>query len=161
MLGSAFGHPCPSEVEFENHTIGFKYKSQVVRHTGEKRFKTVQMDIFEFMARMLYFLPEKHEKSVRYYGYYVRRSKELRAELKRSKASWSYAIEYCFNKNPKKCPECRIEMDEHVIKSFQKFWILRDLRENYFIKDGYFYPESYLTKRDIAKWSNTSPARGP
>jgi hypothetical protein len=107
------------------------------------------MDIFEFMAKMLYFLPDKHEQSVRYYGYYVRRSKELSAELKRSRASWSDAIEYCYNKNPKKCPECRLEMEEHVVKSFQKFWFLRDLRDNYFIMDGYFYPYSYLTNGDF------------
>ena len=101
----------------------FKYKSQVVRRSGEKRFKTIKMDIFEFMSKMIYFLPEKNEKSIRYYGLYVRPSRELRSKLTKKRADWSYAIEYCFNKNPKICPRCKTEMDENIVKSFQKYWI--------------------------------------
>jgi len=42
-------------------------------------------------------------------------------------------------------PECKIDMDEHVVKLLgaslgQKYWILKDLKNNYYIKDGYFYP---------------------
>jgi len=42
-------------------------------------------------------------------------------------------------------------MDEHVVKSFQKYWILKDLRENYTIKDGYFYLAPFLSRISIAK----------
>ena len=75
------------------------------------------------MAKMLYFLPEKYEKAVRYYGLYVRPSRILKATIKREKASWSDAIKYCFAKDPKKCPECKTEMTELVVRSFQKYWI--------------------------------------
>ena len=29
------------------------------------------MDIYEFMARMLFYLPDKHRKAIRYYGIYA------------------------------------------------------------------------------------------
>jgi hypothetical protein len=80
-------------------------------------------------------------------------SRELRDKLKKSRADWSYAIEYCYNKNPKKCPKCKLEMDEHVIKSFQKYLILKDLKDNYILKNGYFYPDSTLTADDLSNWS--------
>jgi hypothetical protein len=35
---------------------------------NEKRYSTTTMDIFEFMAKMLYFLPLKHTKMIRYFG---------------------------------------------------------------------------------------------
>ena len=34
------------------------------RNTGEKSFKIITMDIYEFMAKMLFFLPEPNTKMI-------------------------------------------------------------------------------------------------
>jgi hypothetical protein len=161
-LASGFFHNSKiKEVDFKKNEISFTFKSQVERRTGEKKFKTIKMSVFEFMAKMLYFLPDKNEKQVRYYGLYVRPSKNLKEILKKNKASWATAIEYCFNKNPKLCPRCKTEMEEHTVKSFQKYWILKDLKDNYTLKDGYFYPESFIISQDFKRLNEPNPTRGP
>ena len=119
------------------------------------------MNIFEFMAKMLYFLPDKNEKSIRYYGLYYCPAKKIKNILKESRASWAFAIEYCFNKNPKKCPECRIDMEEHTVKSFQKYLILKDLRDNYILIDGYFYPYFSFNSKCFLNTGKSITIRGP
>ena len=60
--------------------------------------KNITMDVFEFIAKMLHFLPDYHEKSIRYYGIYVRPAKKNNAI--QLKCSWSSAIERAFDIKP-------------------------------------------------------------
>lgn len=62
------------------------------------------MDIYSFIARMLYFLPDKHRKMIRYYGLYAHGIEEkLRSiDIK----TWAKGIEHSFQVNPEVCPDC-------------------------------------------------------
>lgn len=41
------------------------------RVTRKKYYATKTLNIFSFIARMLFFLPDKHRKMLRYYGIYA------------------------------------------------------------------------------------------
>ena len=60
-----------TEVDNNEKTITFRYKKFMHRHIGKKYYAAKTMDIYEFMARMLFFLPEKNKKMIRYYGIYA------------------------------------------------------------------------------------------
>jgi hypothetical protein len=46
-------------VDHAKKTVTFRYKSWLDVRTKEKSYKTVTIDIYKFMAKMLYFLPKK------------------------------------------------------------------------------------------------------
>ncbi len=79
------------------------------------------MDIYEpfdcaqdkFMAKMLYFLPKKHQKMIRYYGIYAHGAGEKLKKIQN--ATWKTAIEHSFDANPEKCPDCGAEMKPSVV----------------------------------------------
>jgi hypothetical protein len=54
------------------------------------------MGIFAFMVKMLYYLPEKHRKMLRYYGIYAKNVQKKLDQLE--KKTWAKAIEHSFNK---------------------------------------------------------------
>ncbi|HSV97133.1 MAG TPA: transposase [Spirochaetota bacterium] len=71
-LASGYFHK--SQITAVNHakkTVMFRYKSWLDVRAKEKSYKTVTMDVYEFMAKMLHFLPKKHQKMIRYYGIYA------------------------------------------------------------------------------------------
>ncbi len=90
-----------TSVDYEKRHITFIHKSRVDRR-GRKSFATVTMDVFEFMARMLYYLPDRHEKTVRYYGIYAQ-SKRRGLQISPG-STWSLAIRTCFQKDPSCVP---------------------------------------------------------
>ncbi|MCU0843708.1 MAG: hypothetical protein MUC76_02145 [Spirochaetes bacterium] len=49
-------------------TVTFRYKSWCDVRTKGKSYKTATRDIYEFMAKMLYFLSKKHQKIIRYFA---------------------------------------------------------------------------------------------
>jgi hypothetical protein len=51
--------------------LTFRYKSWVDRNTKEKTYSEMTLDIYEFMALMLFYLPDKHRKAIRYSGIYA------------------------------------------------------------------------------------------
>ncbi|HRP68902.1 MAG TPA: transposase [Turneriella sp.] len=53
-------------VDNDTNTLTFRFKSHVDAQSREKTFSSLTMPIQEFMARMLFFLPNRHEKSIRY-----------------------------------------------------------------------------------------------
>jgi hypothetical protein len=72
-----------TEVNFAKKTVTFRYKKCPLlaihgiaalvhpsgyRKTKEKIFAAKTMDVFSFMARMLFYLPDKNRKLIRYYG---------------------------------------------------------------------------------------------
>jgi len=69
-------------VDHVKKTVTFKYKSWVDRGTREKSFKTRTMDLYSFMGRMLFFLPEKNRKMIRYYGIYAHKLDEKIKKIK-------------------------------------------------------------------------------
>ena len=131
-----------TEVDHNKKTITFKYKSWVDRVSHEKSFKTTTMDIYEFMARMLYFLPPKHKKMIRYYGLYAHGIKDKLAEIDRR--TWAKAIEHSFLKNPEICPECSALMRKDTVYSFFADKEMQRLLRTHEIKTGYFVPRGFF-----------------
>jgi len=125
-------------VDHLEKTVTFRYKSWVDRVSREKSFKTITMDIYEFMARMIYFLPVKHKKMIRYYGLYAHGIKDKLAEIDRR--TWARAIEHSFLKNPEICPRCSTAMRKETVFSFFADKEIRKLLETHEIEEGYFLP---------------------
>ena len=123
-------------VDHEKKTITFKYKSWVDRSTREKIFKTRTMDIYSFMARMLYFLPDKHRKMIRYYGIYAHGIEEKLRLI--DKKTWAKGIEHSFQKNPEVCPDCLTFMVKDTVYSFLADIEIKKLVKTHGIKNGYF-----------------------
>jgi hypothetical protein len=78
------------KVDHKKRKVTFNYRNWVDRCTRKKMYKTITMDIYEFMAKMLYYLPDHHSKNIRYYGIYVQSKREKLAIIE--KATWSKAI---------------------------------------------------------------------
>ncbi|TAL38084.1 MAG: IS91 family transposase [Spirochaetes bacterium] len=89
-------------VDHFRKTVTFRYKSWLDTRTSEKRYTTTTMNIYEFMAKMLYFLPKKHTKMIRYYGIYAHSAGEKLAKIQN--AAWKAAIEHSFETIPNKAP---------------------------------------------------------
>ncbi len=133
-------------VDHFRKTVTFRYKSWLDTRTSEKRYTITTMSIFEpfdgaqgkFMAKMLYFLPEKHTKMIRYYGIYAHGAGEKLAKIKN--AAWKAAVEHSFETNPEQCPDCGARMFPTVVFSnlAEKAWY-RIWRECSLYK-GYFRP---------------------
>ena len=103
------------------------------------RLNAVQtLPIYEFMARMLYYLPERHCKTVRYYGIYAHEIDEKLDVIR--KKTWAFAIEHCFQKDPKRCPRCGDAMMEQVIFSFEAERAVKKLTVTHYLYKGYFIP---------------------
>ena len=85
-------------------TVTFRYKSWVEKDTREKSFQEQTIDVYEFMARMLFFLPEPNRKMIRYYGIYANRIKEKLEFIEQR--TWAQAIENSFEAKPQNCPDC-------------------------------------------------------
>ena len=125
-------------VDHWKKTITFRYKKWFDRNTREKQYATKKMDIYEFMAKMLYFLPEKHRKMIRYYGIYTNGIKDKLAEIDRK--TWAKAIEHSFQKNPEICPDCLALMIKDTVYSFMADAEIKKLVKTHGIRDGYFKP---------------------
>ncbi len=55
------------KVDDSKKEIAFRFRSWVDHQSIKKYCKNIKMDIFEFMTRMLYFLSDHRQKSIRYY----------------------------------------------------------------------------------------------
>jgi hypothetical protein len=98
------------------------------------------MPIQEFMARMLFFLPDRHEKSIRYYGIYVRPAKTAAVEQAEKLSLWAEGIKSSFDKpNPTACPLCQKNMRTYTIFARDALRFEKRLRTKYFLADGYFF----------------------
>ena len=102
------------------------------------------MDIYEFMAKMLYFLPDKHRKMIRYYGLYTHGIKDKLAEIDRK--TWAKAIEHSFQKKPEICPDCMTLMIKVTVYSFMADAEIKKLVNTHGIKNGYFKPYRRVVK---------------
>ena len=123
-------------VDHVNKKITFRYKSWVDRYTKEKTYSEMTLDIYEFMARMLFFLPDKHRKAIRYYGIYAHRISKKLYDIKRK--TWAKAIHSSFDKNPELCPDCGTEMIESSVFAFFADREWRKLWKTHLLHGGYF-----------------------
>lgn len=126
------------KVDNERKTLTFRYKCWVNRQSGEKSYELRTMDIYEFMALMLYFLPERSSKTIRYYGIYASHIGEKLAYIE--KKTWREAVKRSFDKDPVLCPECGREMLPDVVYSFQARDAVERLIKTHFLRKGYFRP---------------------
>ena len=110
------------------------------RGTRKKHYATKTMDIFSFMARMLFFLPDKHRKMLRYYGIYAHNIDRKFEEVNRN--TWAKAVEHSFEKNPEMCPNCSAYMIRDVVFSFLADKEIKKLVKTHGIEKGYFIPYS-------------------
>ena len=121
--------------KFRNGFARHKWRD---RKTGEKLYATKTMDVYLFMALMLYFLPEKNRKMVRYYGIYAHGIDDNLKIIDRR--TWAKGIEKSFDKDPVICPECSAEMLPDTVYSNQADMEIKVLVKMYMIIKGYFKP---------------------
>ena len=95
-----------TEVNFAKKTVTFRYKKWVDRKSKDKIFATKKMDVFSFMARMLFCLPEKNRKLIRYYGIYTHKIDQKLKDIE--KTMWAKAIEISFNNKPYVTAEMKV-----------------------------------------------------
>lgn len=130
-----------SQITAVNHhkkTITFRYRKFMERGTRKKHYATKTMDIFSFMARMLFFLPDKHRKMLRYYGIYAHNIDRKLEEVDRN--TWAKAVEHSFEKNPEICPNCSAFMIRDVVFSYLADKEIKKLVKTHGIEKGYFIP---------------------
>jgi hypothetical protein len=126
------------KVDNERKTVTFRYKSWVNRQSGEKSYAVKTMDIYEFMALMLFFLPDRNEKTIRYYGIYASGIREKLDYIE--KKTWRDAVQHCFEKDPELCPQCGTVMLADVAYSLQAPNSIDSLIKTHVIQKGYFIP---------------------
>ena len=125
-------------VDHVKKTVILRYKSRVDRGTREKNFKTRTMDLYSFMGCMLFFLPEKNRKMIRYYGIYAHKLDEKIKKIETR--TWAKAIEKSFQKNPEVCFDCLKFMIKDTVYSFRADNAMKMLIKNHVIIGGYFKP---------------------
>ncbi|HMZ67204.1 MAG TPA: transposase, partial [Leptospiraceae bacterium] len=127
----------------------------------EKSFQDQTIAIYEFMAKMLFFLPDPNQKMIRYYGIYSNRIMVRHACLDAaahqpdnsvlSQRTWAQAIENSFDAKPQHCPDCtknpliplqRRIMRLTVVYSYSARKTIEGLKETHTYMNGYFRPKS-------------------
>ncbi|MBN1497705.1 MAG: hypothetical protein JXA07_13095 [Spirochaetes bacterium] len=84
-----------------------------------------------FMARMLFYFPDKRREAIRYYGI-----KQKLGQITRK--TWAHAIEHSCETNPEICPYCGAHMIESVVfayfaeREWRKLWKTHLLHACYF-----------------------------
>ncbi|MCG9873887.1 MAG: transposase [Leptospiraceae bacterium] len=69
------------KVDSNQQTLTLSYKSNVEARAKIKYYQSLRMPIYEFLARMLFFLPNRKVKSIRYYGIYVRPARKVKLDF--------------------------------------------------------------------------------
>ncbi|MBN1495147.1 MAG: transposase, partial [Spirochaetes bacterium] len=114
----------------------FRYKSWVDRNTKKKTYSEMTIDIYDFMARMLFYLTDKHRKAIRYYGIYPHGIKNKLDQITRK--TWAHAIEHSLDTNPEICPDCGAHMIESVVFAYFADREWRKLWKTHILHAGYF-----------------------
>ncbi|MCB1174220.1 MAG: transposase [Leptospiraceae bacterium] len=129
------------KVDHDKMRVTFRHRKHLNVRTREKRYATVTLPIYEFMSRMLFYLPGQHQKAVRYYGIYATNKRKSRASQISSASTWAAGIENSFQANPKNCPDCNSLMQAVIFFKYQSYKLTRRLSQNYSLgPDGYYRP---------------------
>lgn len=139
-LGTNILHNSQIEnVDHQNKRVAIKFRNWVERKTKKSHYKTLNIDVYEFMARMLYFLPDKFTKTIRYYGIYARPARQLKTYGELEKPLWAEGIKHLFDTDPEQCPKCKAAMTFVLIFAKHAKKIERILRKKHILINGYFY----------------------
>ncbi len=92
------------------------------------------------MAKMLFFLPKRHQKMIRYYGIYAHGAGEKLKKIQN--ATWAAAIEHSFTADPEKSPDCGNKMLPSVVYGYHAENVWYRMRREYFLYKGYFRMKS-------------------
>jgi hypothetical protein len=98
-----------------------------------------QQNLFCDQPVMLYYLPEKHRKMLRYYGIYANNVQKKLDQIEKN--SWPKAIEHSFNKQPEKCPECNQQMLHDTVFSSLADKEIHKIMKTHDLVNGYFTPK--------------------
>ena len=113
-IGRYTGRPAIAEsriIKYDGEKVTFFYE----RHEDNKRIE-VELDVFEFIKKVIIHIPEKQFKMIRYYGIYARNNKhkdkffklvneKIAIELKKLR-KWEYRLLKAFGIDPLKCEKC-------------------------------------------------------
>lgn len=117
-IGRYIGRPAIAEsriIKYENGKVRFWYQ----RHEDDKRVEE-EIDVEEFIGRIIMHVPERNFKMVRYYGIYSRNNrykgkfiqmvkKEVMEQLRKFR-KWKWRIEKTYKVDPMKCEKCGTQM---------------------------------------------------
>lgn len=103
---------------------GDKVKFYYERHEDGKRVEE-EIDVFDFIGRIIRHIPEKNFKMIRYYGIYAKNTRhkdkvykvidEKVAEYRRKMKRWQIRILVTFGINPLSCETCGAQIRFHDI----------------------------------------------
>ena len=138
-IASGFFHNSQiTGIDHRKKTVTFRFKKHVDRKTGAKTYGEMTMDVFEFMARMLHFLPEKHSKQIRWYGIYANGVREKLARIRKN--TWAMAVKHCFDRAPERCPRCGETMVRFLVYASNAVLEAKRLWRTHACVKGYFIP---------------------
>jgi len=122
-VGRYTGRPAIAEsriIKYDGKKVVFYYQS----HEDGKRVE-VELDVYEFIKRVIVHIPEKQFKMVRYYGIYSRNNRhknkfiklvdEKMIEQLRKLRKWKYRIMKSFGHDPLSCEKCNSKMELYDI----------------------------------------------
>ena len=131
---------------WQRHWRGFReiYPERFAHRYGEltaekikaKCYSEMTLGIYEFMAGMLFYLPDKHRKAIRYYRIYAHGIKNKLKQITRK--TWAKAIESFFGTNPEICTDCGAEMIRSAVFSYNADDEWRKLWKTHLLAGGYF-----------------------
>ena len=105
---------------------------------------------------MLFYLPDHHPKSVRYYGFYAASYRKTRVDKNSEACSWSAGIQNSFSIKPKYCPDCDTLMQSTIYYSYFSFRLSVQLLQKFRLhEDGDYRP---VIQSEVI---NSLPIRGP
>jgi hypothetical protein len=125
------------KLDHEREEITFQFRSWMESGSRHKSYRLLTLSVYEFIARMLYYLPEHYKKEIRYNGLY---SPRYHRTTTPEKATWSDCIERSFGENPNICPDCGHEMDVKVYYRFQANSAWNEIVRIPNLAGGYFRP---------------------
>lgn len=117
-VGRYTGRPAIAEsriVKYDGSKVTIKYE----RHEDGKKVE-LEMDVLEFIGKVISHLPDKNFKMIRYYGMYSKNNKhkgkffklvhDKLMEANRKLRRWKYRILKSFGIDPLKCEKCGKQM---------------------------------------------------
>lgn len=115
----------------ESRIVSYDGKKVVIKYERHEDGKLVELelDVMEFIGRLLRHLPDKNFKMIRYYGIYSKNNRHKNTfpkllddkslEIQKKLNKWKYMILKEFGVDPVKCPKCGAQMElvDVVIKA--------------------------------------------
>ncbi|MCR4943684.1 MAG: transposase [Clostridium sp.] len=132
-VGRYVGRPAIAEsriLQYDGIYVTYKY----TRHEDDK-VVIEKVHVYEFIKKLIIYIPEKHFNMVRYFGIYSTRSKgnynilkmieDRILKLRKSLDKWQYRILASFGVNPCDCPICNKRMKFYDIV-YPKYGSMRE-----------------------------------